>query len=203
MAKKESLQSNLNLRKLNRILSTVLIIVIIAIFIAGGLINGIIQGRINKAIQDNIKRQEQTVTALYEKAFSPKIREYVFKPSHTYFCSCFTCISSSSGIHGYLGEFTITAYTAGAESTGKKPGDRAYGITKSGEPVTEEITIASDWNVIPPGTWVYIEDVGYRQAQDIGSDIKGNRIDLYIPELVQADEWGVQQKHVWIVENVD
>jgi hypothetical protein len=42
----------------------------------------------------------------------------------------------------FMGEFKITAYTAGPESTGKRPGDPEYGITASGEKVEEWITIA-------------------------------------------------------------
>ena len=45
----------------------------------------------------------------------------------------------------YIGEFEITYYTAGAESTGKTPGHPAYGIT-SGTTVKEGQTIAADWS---------------------------------------------------------
>jgi len=51
----------------------------------------------------------------------------------------------------YAGEFEITYYTAGHESTGKNPGDPAYGITKSGTTVKEGQTIAADWTVLPAG----------------------------------------------------
>lgn len=99
-----------------------------------------------------------------------------------------------------LGEFEVTAYTAGPESTGKDIGDQDYGITASGVEVVEGETIAADWDVIPAGSWVYIENVGYRLVQDKGGLIKGNKVDLYIPDLGQALEWGVQHKQVWLVE---
>lgn len=100
-----------------------------------------------------------------------------------------------------VGEFKVTAFTAGYESTGKTPDHPAYGITASGKRVKENHTIASDWDVLPPGTVVYIEDVGIRTVEDRGGKVKGNHIDLYIEGLDEALEWGVQFKEVWIIEN--
>src|SRR5690606_5056518 len=91
----------------------------------------------------------------------------------------------------YLGLFTLTAYTAGPESTGKNPGHPAYGITASGAHVQSGVTIAADPRVIPMGSKVYIENVGTRVVQDTGGAIKGNRIDVYIPNLSQARQFGV------------
>jgi 3D (Asp-Asp-Asp) domain-containing protein len=92
----------------------------------------------------------------------------------------------------YAGEFTLTAYTAGLESTGKKPGDPNSGVTSSGEKVTEGITIAVDPKVIPIGSRVYIEGIGYRVAQDVGGAIKGKRIDVYMSDVKEARKFGVK-----------
>lgn len=101
----------------------------------------------------------------------------------------------------YLGRFTLTAYTAGPESTGKSPGHPAYGITASGATVQEGTTIAVDPRVIPMGSRVYIEGIGYRVAQDTGSAIKGNRIDVYIEDLEEALRFGVKKGvAVYLVE---
>ncbi|MBO2533607.1 3D (Asp-Asp-Asp) domain-containing protein [Planifilum fulgidum] len=92
-----------------------------------------------------------------------------------------------------LGEFTLTAYTAGPESTGKSPGHPAYGITSSGAPAVEGVTIAVDPSVIPIGSRVYIEGLGYFVAQDTGSAIKGKRIDVFMNDLEEALQFGVKK----------
>lgn len=98
------------------------------------------------------------------------------------------------------GVFVITAYTAGEESTGKSPGDPAYGQTASGVMVEEGITIAADWSVLPKGTIVWIEGVGRRVVQDKGGAIKGFKIDLYMPNLDDAKAWGRQKRKVFILQ---
>jgi 3D (Asp-Asp-Asp) domain-containing protein len=98
---------------------------------------------------------------------------------------------------------TLTAYTAGFESTGKTPAHPAYGITSSGTKVKANHTIAVDPDVIPMGAFVYIEGIGLRQAEDTGSAIKGARIDVYIPDLKQALEFGVKKNvTVYVLDDV-
>ncbi|WNQ12383.1 3D domain-containing protein [Paenibacillus aurantius] len=86
----------------------------------------------------------------------------------------------------------LTAYTAGYESTGKRPSDPSYGITYSGSRVKEGRTIAVDPSVIPLGSTVYIENIGIRQAEDTGSAIKGKRVDIYMNDLQEALHFGVK-----------
>ena len=88
---------------------------------------------------------------------------------------------------------TLTAYTSGAESTGKTPSHPAYGITKSGVKASEGRTIAVDPKVIPLGTTVFIEGVGIRKAEDIGSAIKGSKIDVYMEDVDEAIDFGVKK----------
>jgi 3D (Asp-Asp-Asp) domain-containing protein len=103
-----------------------------------------------------------------------------------------TWLASSSEISDVF-YATLTAYTAGYESTGKTPSHPAYGITASGARVKENFTIAVDPEVIPLGSLVYIEGLGIRKAEDTGSAIKGKKIDVYIPDLEEALEFGVKK----------
>jgi len=100
-----------------------------------------------------------------------------------------------------MGNFTITAYTAGVESTGKRPGDKGYGITATGTYVQEGRTISADWRILPKGTRVRIESLsGIYTVEDSGSAVKGHKIDLYISDLGRAKEWGKKTLKVEIVK---
>jgi 3D (Asp-Asp-Asp) domain-containing protein len=88
---------------------------------------------------------------------------------------------------------TLTAYTAGFESTGKKASHPTYGITYSGIKAKEGRTIAVDPTIIPLGSTVFIEGIGIRKAEDVGSAIRGSRIDVFMNDLGQAQEFGVKK----------
>ncbi|WP_304518357.1 3D domain-containing protein [Cohnella sp. REN36] len=95
-----------------------------------------------------------------------------------------------------------TGYTAGVESTGKRPGHPQYGITKSGVKVrrSKVSTIAADPRVFPLGTVLFIPGYGYGCVADTGSRIKGNKIDLYFPSTRQVfREWGKKTVSVQVV----
>lgn len=95
----------------------------------------------------------------------------------------------------------ITAYTAGVESTGKSPGHPDYGKTASGTKVAEGRTIAMDKS-IPFGTKVKIEGFGDQIfiVEDRGGAIVGNKIDLYMEHLSDAQNFGVQTREVTILK---
>jgi 3D (Asp-Asp-Asp) domain-containing protein len=63
------------------------------------------------------------------------------------------------------------------------------GSTASGLPVGVGV-IAVDPAVIPLGTRVFIPGYGPAVAADVGSAIKGNIIDLWMPSTAQARAWG-------------
>ena len=61
--------------------------------------------------------------------------------------------------------------------------------TASGLPVGVGV-IAVDPTVIPLGTRVFIPGYGPAVAADVGTAIKGNIIDLWMPSTAQARAWG-------------
>lgn len=81
-----------------------------------------------------------------------------------------------------LKNVSLTAYSSEESGIGTK--------TASGTRVSEGRTIAVDTKVIPMGWWVYIEGVGFRKAEDTGSAIKGNKIDVYYDSLKAANNFG-------------
>lgn len=86
----------------------------------------------------------------------------------------------------YLGEFDCTAYCCEAYPHICGTGD---GITASGAPVTAGVSVAVDPEMIPLGSWLYIEGVGIRQAQDIGSRVKKNKLDVAVDTHEHALHW--------------
>lgn len=97
------------------------------------------------------------------------------------------------GYKKVLNNVTLTAYSAGVASTGKDDSHPQYGVTYTGTTVTEGRTIAVDKNVIPLGWWVYIEGLGFRRAEDIGSGVKGNTIDVYFDSMSYATKFGTKR----------
>lgn len=100
---------------------------------------------------------------------------------------------------------TATAYDLSFASTGKRPGDKYYGITASGTQVRPGV-VAVDPKVIPLGTKLYIEstdgspDYGYASAEDRGGAIKGNKIDLYFETAQQVRRFGRRTVKVYVLK---
>lgn len=89
---------------------------------------------------------------------------------------------------------TATAYTAYC--------DGCTGVTYTGINLISnpnQKVIAVDPNVIPLGSKVYVEGYGTAIAGDIGSAIKGNRIDIFIPSETEALKFGVQKLNITIL----
>jgi len=80
---------------------------------------------------------------------------------------------------------TATAYTAFCEGCS---GVTSTGIDLRANP--NQKVIAVDPKVIPLGSRVWVEGYGEAIAGDIGSAIKGNIIDVFIPEKEDALNWG-------------
>ena len=91
-----------------------------------------------------------------------------------------------------------SAYTAGYESTGKRPGDKGYGITKCGTKASMG-TVAVDPRVIQLGSKLYVEGYGYATAWDTGGAIKGNKIDLFYDNLYEAKKFGRKNITVYVL----
>ena len=60
-------------------------------------------------------------------------------------------------------------------------------------------TCAVDKNVIPLGSLLYIEGYGYAIANDVGSSIKGNTVDLYMEDMRQCYAWGARRVNVYVI----
>ena len=101
----------------------------------------------------------------------------------------------------YITKITMSAsgYSLDPRSTGKSPGHPAYGLTSTGVRA-ERGVVAVDPNFIPLGTKMYIVGYGYAVANDTGSAIKNNKIDLFFETHAEALEIGRIDVTVYIIE---
>lgn len=98
-----------------------------------------------------------------------------------------------------LGTFKITYYDLKYESCGKTPNDPAYGHTKSGVLAKPNVTVAVDTNVIPMGSYIYIDKIGCRIAQDTGNKVLKNHIDVFVNDF-SYDKYKINQSEVYLIE---
>lgn len=94
-----------------------------------------------------------------------------------------------------LGSFRLSFYC----TCEKCCGAYATGLTKSGTTVTEGRTIAVDPKVIPLGSRVYIDGYGVFIAEDVGSAIKENKIDIAVGNHEQALKLGIDEATVYLL----
>lgn len=140
------------------------------------------QEEIESAIQQQLNANQELLSKLMAEAASKP----VVSNTNTY-----------AGVPGSVEgktphDFVVTAYCNCIECCGVWSG----GPTASGAMPRENHTIAVDPTVIPLGTKVVFNGIEYT-AEDTGSAIKGNRIDLYFEDHNVASDWGVQNVTVW------
>ena len=74
-------------------------------------------------------------------------------------------------------------------------------ITSTGIVPMEGTTIAVDPSVIPYGSKVYIPEFdNVFTAEDCGSAIKGNRIDIFMSSEAKCNEWGVKNITIYVLK---
>ncbi len=103
-----------------------------------------------------------------------------------------------------LGEFKTTAYCACVKCCGiwsqehpSRQGTDYIQYTASGMIPTAGHTVAVDKSVIPVGTVVGIDGHEY-VAEDTGSAVKGNTLDIYFDNHEDAENYGVKYKTIYI-----
>ena len=135
---------------------------------------------------DNLNRQVETLEAEKQELLD-KQELSKLEVKNTQYLSC---VEKNSGT------FKVTAYCSCEKCCGKWATINGGGYTASGTKVKEGRTIAVYKNQIPFGTKVTIEGMGTYIAEDTGSAIKENCIDIYFDSHEEALQFGVKYLNV-------
>ena len=93
-----------------------------------------------------------------------------------------------------MGNFTLTYYCPCEECSGH------WGTqTATGNHCEQGRTVAVDPDVIAYGTRILIDDNVY-VAEDCGSAIKGDRIDIYVEDHELVEKLGKKVKKIWLIK---
>lgn len=93
-----------------------------------------------------------------------------------------------------MGEFLLTYYCSCEECSGR------WGTqTATGNHCEQGRTVAVDPDVIAYGTRILIDDNVY-VAEDCGSAIKGDRIDIYVEDHELVEKLGKKVKKIWLIK---
>ncbi len=130
--------------------------------------------------QEEAEAQEAAKAREAAKAQKPATQQPVAKETET------SAPSSSRELR-----VVATAYTADPLENGYKAGDQvksALGHNLTANPNMK--LIAVDPSVIPLGSKVWVEGYGVAIAGDTGGAIKGNKIDVLMPDKGTSSNWG-------------
>lgn len=100
----------------------------------------------------------------------------------------------------YMGDFKITYYCDSSYEHICGYGDY---LTASGKETEVGWTAAADWDVLPNGSLVYIDGVGFREITDVGGAVNGKHIDVLVQEHSEALDLGIAQEDVWLLIKKD
>ncbi|MCW5891070.1 MAG: 3D domain-containing protein [bacterium] len=102
----------------------------------------------------------------------------------------------SVGTKSWGRRFTVTKYIPRHPDYGKF-NDGFTATMKKADP--KERIVAVDPKLIPYGSWVWIEGLGWYRAEDCGGAIKGFRLDVLTATTADAMEYGKQDRFVLVV----
>jgi 3D (Asp-Asp-Asp) domain-containing protein len=102
----------------------------------------------------------------------------------------------SVGTRSWGRRFTVTKYLPRSEKYGRFNDGFTATMAKA-DPAAR--IVAVDPKLIPYGSWVWVEDLGWFRAEDCGSAIKGFRLDLLTATEKEAMAFGRQTRFAIVV----
>jgi len=157
-------------------------------------------GRVAKGRDGASGQLKRTFTVTFQdgKPVSKKlVKEERIEPVSTLMLMGRAGYSSSRG--SYVRGRVLTMHASAYDPSPATIGPGATGITKMGIPAGFGI-VAVDPRLIPLGSRVFVEGYGYAIAADIGSAIKGHRIDLCYESRGSALRFGRRTVKVHVLK---
>jgi 3D (Asp-Asp-Asp) domain-containing protein len=102
----------------------------------------------------------------------------------------------SVGTRSWGRRFTVTKYIPRSPAYGKFNDGLTATLTKA-DP--DKRIVAVDPKLVPYGSWLWVEGLGWYRAEDCGSAIKGFRLDLLTATEKEAFDFGKQDRFVIVV----
>lgn len=97
--------------------------------------------------------------------------------------------------------FRVTAYCVSRkhpEQCDHKYVKAWHGLTATGKKAQVGYC-AADWDIIPPGSILYVPGYGRCQIEDRGSEVKGLHLDVFVVGPREAKAWGLKWLTVRLV----
>ena len=98
----------------------------------------------------------------------------------------------------YIGNFRYTYY---CDERYEHICGYGKGITASGKPTEVGWTVAADTSVLPMGSIIYVEGIGFREVMDRGGAVCGNHIDILLTTHEECFEQTIINGGVWVLVN--
>ena len=153
------------------------------------------QGRRLTATAHELRDARRTATDARRTATRANNALTVLAKSHQNILAA-TQKAPSIGTKSWGRRFVVTKYLPRSEKYGKDNDGLTATMVKA-DPGRR--IVAVDPKLIPYGSWVWIEELGWFRAEDCGGAIKGFRLDVMTAGMDDAMEFGKQDRFVLVV----
>lgn len=96
----------------------------------------------------------------------------------------------------YMGDFRYTYY---CDERYEHICGYGLGLTAGGKPTEVGWTVAADTSVLPMGSIIYVEGIGFREVMDRGGGVNGKHIDILMTTHSECFKQTIIDGGVWIL----
>lgn len=148
-------------------------------------------------VGERIKEKEETKQIIVEDQEAIHIESTVFEVP----CPEVTPVDfydSYLPVTNHSAKFTVTHYCGCSKCCGTySDGSESIAYGASGKRLEALVSVAVDPSVIPLGTVLHDVEGRLYRAEDTGSGIKGNRIDLFVGDHQEAINMGIREMEMY------